>query len=92
MTCPLDGEAYSIADSMLATEVSDLEAGIALLQDGDNLCFVKSARFHENLLGEFCQKALLSVSPYFNEAHTFNFAILAFVLPVRRACQMQNLS
>lgn len=58
-----------IADPMLPTQVFDFDAPIPLLQDRDNLGFAESTRFHVNLLGELCQKALLFACPRYGEAY-----------------------
>ena len=60
-----------LADSVFSAQVFDFEPGIRLFQDGENLRFAESTRFHENLLGEVCQKALLFACPYLGEAYTY---------------------
>ena len=64
-----------VTDAILATEVFDFDPGIGLFQDRHNLGFVESTRFHSNLLGSFCQNALLLVCPRYGEAYNLIFGL-----------------
>lgn len=54
---------------MFPLEIFDLDPGIGLFQDPNNLRFTESCSFHENLLAALCQKALFLTCPRFGEAY-----------------------